>query len=232
MALSNQVVSRGIVLSRTDFGEADRILTFLTPDQGKVRAMAKGVRKSKSKLAGGIELFSVSEITFIRGRGEINTLISTRLVKHYGDIVKDLERTNAGYELIRIVNKTTEDQPEEAYFDLLAQCFAALADNSIPPALTQLWFSMQLLKLSGHKPDLQTDINDEALDASKKYNFDFDHMKFSQAGSGFSANQIKFLRLGFQAPQPQLLSRVGGSENLMKSALPLVQTLLSTHINT
>ncbi|MDO8591465.1 MAG: DNA repair protein RecO, partial [bacterium] len=70
----NRYVTQGIVLSRTDFGEADRILTFLTNDHGKVRAIAKGVRKSKSKLAGGIELFSISDLTLIIGRGEINTL--------------------------------------------------------------------------------------------------------------------------------------------------------------
>jgi DNA repair protein RecO (recombination protein O) len=71
-----QLQTRGIILSRTDFGEADRILTVLTPQQGKLRLMAKGVRKIKSKLAGGIELFSVSDITYIRGKGELGTLIS------------------------------------------------------------------------------------------------------------------------------------------------------------
>ncbi|MEK7561678.1 MAG: DNA repair protein RecO, partial [Patescibacteria group bacterium] len=80
----NRYITKGIVLSRTDYGEADRILSFLTIDHGKVRAIAKGVRKSKSKLAGGIELFSVSDLTLIIGRGELNTLISTRLVRHYG----------------------------------------------------------------------------------------------------------------------------------------------------
>jgi len=49
-----RINTHGIVLARTDFGEADRILTFLTPDNGKVKAIAKGVRKQKSKMAGGI----------------------------------------------------------------------------------------------------------------------------------------------------------------------------------
>ena len=58
-----------IILKRVDYGEADRILTLLTPDHGKLSLMAKGVRKIKSKLAGGIELFSISTITFAEGRG-------------------------------------------------------------------------------------------------------------------------------------------------------------------
>lgn len=107
----NQIVTTAIVLGRTDYGEADRILTLLTPDQGKLRLLAKGVRRVKSKLAGGIELFSVSTITFVRGRGDIGALVSTRLNKHYGHIVQDLDRTMLGYELLKQLNKTTEDEP-------------------------------------------------------------------------------------------------------------------------
>src|SRR5262245_10052748 len=121
-----QLVTEAIILSRTDYGEADRILTLLTPDQGKLRVLAKGVRRVKSKLAGGIELFSISTIIFIRGRGEIGTLISTRLVKHYAHIVADLDRTMAGYELIKEINKVTEDEPGPEYFMLLRQVFEVL----------------------------------------------------------------------------------------------------------
>src|SRR5205814_1274862 len=101
--------TQGVVLSRTDFGEADRIIHFLTPDHGKVTGIAKGVRKSKSKLAGGIELFSISELTFIVGKSEIYTIISARLINHFDNIVKDLNRTNIGYDFLRMVNKATED---------------------------------------------------------------------------------------------------------------------------
>ncbi len=139
-----QFTTQGIVLSRTDYGEADRILSFLTIDHGKVRAIAKGVRKSKSKLAGGIELFSVSDLTLIIGRGEINTLISSRLVRHYGNIVKDIERTGLAYELLKTINKATEDEPEAAYFKLLDQSLAGLDDLGLNIDLTKLWFNMQL----------------------------------------------------------------------------------------
>lgn len=72
----NQIVTKGIVLSRTEFGEADRIITVLTTDHGKIRLIAKGVRRIKSKSAGGIELFSVSDITYIPGRRDRNFNIS------------------------------------------------------------------------------------------------------------------------------------------------------------
>jgi hypothetical protein len=104
----NQLTTQGIILGRTDYGEADRILTMLTPDHGKLRLMAKGVRRVRSKLAGGIELFSVSDVTYIKGRGDIGTLISTRLVRYYKYIVSDINRTMLGYDLIKLLNKVTE----------------------------------------------------------------------------------------------------------------------------
>ena len=107
-----QIVTRGIVLTRTNYGEADRIVTILTPDHGKQRLMAKGVRKLKSKLAAGLELFSVSDISYIPGRGEVHTLVSSRLRVHYGKIVENLDRTMLGYELLKRINRATEDAAE------------------------------------------------------------------------------------------------------------------------
>ncbi|MCA9348456.1 DNA repair protein RecO, partial [Candidatus Saccharibacteria bacterium] len=63
------LTTRAIILRRINYGEADRILTMLTSDFGKIRLIAKGVRKQKSRMAGGLELFGVSEINFIKGRG-------------------------------------------------------------------------------------------------------------------------------------------------------------------
>lgn len=64
------VRSQAIVLRRTNYGEADRILQLLTPD-GRRSVMARGVRKEKSKLAGGIELFAVSDVVIGEGKGSL-----------------------------------------------------------------------------------------------------------------------------------------------------------------
>lgn len=222
-----QIVTRGIVLSRTDFGEADRILHFLTPDHGKVSAIAKGVRKSKSKLAGGIELFSVSELSFIIGKSDIYTITSARLIKHFDNIVKDMDRTNAGYDFIRTLNKATEDSAEPDYFNLLSTALESLDDLSLDAKITNLWFSMQLIKLAGHQPNLQTDTNGNKLEASKLYSFDFDHMQFTEAAKqgAFDSNQIKFLRLGFAASTPQVLNKIKEKSAYIDSALSLVKNL-------
>ena len=223
--------TQGIVLTKTDYAETDRILSFLTSGHGKVRAIAKGVRKSKSKLAGGIELFSVSDLTLIIGRGEINTLISTRLVRHYGNIVKSIERTNLAYELLKIVNKATEDEPEAAYFKLLDQSLAALDDPGLDINLIKIWFDMQLLKLAGHIPNLHSNSAGVKLADSKTYNADFEQMSFEPSSHGpLSANHIKFMRLGFRAGRPQTIQRVNDAASLAEVCAPIIQTMLRTHI--
>jgi DNA repair protein RecO len=227
------ILTQGIVLSRTDYGEADRILHFLTPDHGKLTGIAKGVRKSKSKLAGGIELFSTSELSFIVGKSEIYTIISARLIKHFGNIVKELNRTNTGYETIRLLNKATEDYPEAAYFNLLAQTFEALGNLDLDPKITDVWFKMQLVKLAGHTPNLKTDCEGAVLLQNGFYNFNFDNMCFEPEDpqkAVFNANHIKFLRLGFGASRPQILHKVTGSNTLAGQIEQLIASLLTSTV--
>lgn len=227
------LTTQAIVLSRTDFGEADRILTFITPDHGKTRVIAKGVRKQKAKLAGAIELFSVTNISVVVGRSDIYTLTSARLVKHYGAIAKDINRTNLGYELMRLLNKATEDKAEEPFFKILNNALAALNDPKTNPGLTELWFKMQLIKITGHSPNLRTDIKGAKLNESASYDFEHDRMHFVPKlveQGAYSTNHIKFLRLGFAAQGPNLLQRIEGAPGLTAATRPLVQSMLESYV--
>lgn len=226
----NQLLTTAIILKRTDYGEADRIITVLTPDHGKLRLMAKGVRRVKSKLAGGIELFSVSHVTYIAGRGEVGTLVSTRLQKHYGNIVKDIERVQLGYELIKQLDKVTEDEAEAEYFDLLQQGFEALDSAQIPLQLIRLWFTAHLIRLSGHEPNLQTDTADNLLEATQKYNFDIEAMTFTLHSSGrYGSGDIKLLRLLFGDSQPSAIAKIQGVDEITARLAPLVTGMLQQH---
>lgn len=226
-----QRVTRAIVLKRTNYGEADRILTVLTPDYGKLRLIARGVRKVKSKLAGGIELFSVSQITFIRGRGELATLISSRLESHYGNIVKDLPRVQLGYELLKQIDKNTEEETEAHYFELLKAALVALDDIGPSPALVNLYFQAQLLKLAGQAPNLQTDTGGQPLSVEQKYDFDVSAASFTVNASGrYSAKSIKFLRLTFGDNSPKALARIEKAETLTARVAPLVSSMMSNYL--
>lgn len=224
----NSLQTRGIILKRTDYGEADRIVTALTPDHGKLRLMARGVRKPKAKLAGGIELFSVSSLSFIRGKGDIGTLISARLDRHYGRIINDIARVQAGYDLLKVVDKATEDEPEEDYFELMEQALQALDDPDIDLDLIRAWFGARLLRLAGHSPNLETTAKGDKLSEDLKYVFDFDTMSFEPETKGrFSSADIKALRLLFSGHTPARLMRVEGMETCLEHVSPLLRTLAS-----
>ncbi len=225
----NQLVTKAIVLSRTNYGEADRILTVLTPGYGKLSLMARGVRKSKSKLAGGIELFSVSQITFIKGRGEVSTLISSRLENHYAGIVGDLDSIQLGYELLKLINKNTEDNAEAGYFDLLQSSLAALDDSDVPLALVRLYFEANLLVLAGHKPNLVTDAGGRALSANENYSFDASNATLS-VGNQYGAEIIKFLRVVFSGNSAKALARITKAEKLAGNSQPLVTAMLRQYL--
>jgi DNA repair protein RecO len=221
--------TKGIVLSRTDYGEADRIVTLLTPDYGKLRLMAKGVRKIKSKMAGGLELLSISDISFIRGKGDVGTLVSSRLITHFGNIVKDIDRVQLAYECLKLVNQITADEPEAEYFSLLAICLAALNNENVGSALISAWYEAQLLKLAGHMPDLHSDDSGQKLLPDHSYNFNFDHMHFVASDrGGFSSSEIKSLRLLFSHNLPRELAKVKGIENTLNKVKPLVHTMLNS----
>ena len=228
----NQIRTRGIVLTRVDYGEADRIVTMLTPDYGKLSLMAKGVRRASSKLAGGIELFSVSEVVFIKGKGSVDTLVSTRLVRHYGRIVENIERTMLGYDLLKLLNKTTEDAPEESYFVVLEQALSALDDAAVPDRLIGIWFSAQLLRLAGHTPNLTLSADGIKLAADVRYDFDFEAVAFrtSEEG-GFGANDIKFLRLLFAGTRPGALANVEQAAHYTEMLEPFVTTLRHDYLH-
>jgi len=226
-----QQVTDAIVLTRIDYGEADRILTLLTPDHGKLRLIAKGVRRIRSKLAGGIELFSISNITFIKGRSEIGTLVATRLQTHYQHIVQDLDRTMLGYDLIKQLNKVTEDETEPEYFELLWRMFMALDNLDIDIVLIRLWFGSQLLRLSGHTPNLRTEPGGAKLVAGHSYEFSFDDSGFiATPDAQYDTDTIKFMRLIFSDNSPEVLANVQGSADLSKRCMPLVATLVQLHL--
>lgn len=220
------IVSQGIVLSRTDFGEADRIITVLTPDQGRIRLIAKGVRKIKSKLAGGIELFSISDITFIKGRGEIDTLVSSRLRTHFSKIVSDIDRTMFGYKVLKKINKTVEDNAGREYFDLLAVMLDGLNHTDIGLEIIEIWFNCQLLKLAGHSPNLSTDTAGVKLSPDNTYNFDLEKMAFVASPNGrYTPNHIKLLRLSFSLESPIQLANIKDVKDVLDSGSGLVKAL-------
>lgn len=220
-----QLSTKAVVLTRVDYAEADRIITFLTPDHGKVRVIAKGVRKAKSKLAGGIELFSISDISYIIGKSELHTLISSRLDIHFGNIVKDIDRTMLGYDILKIMNKVLEDEGGKEYFDLLVNSLKILNNLGVAKDLAEASYLLQLMRLLGHLPNLTHDTKGKDLPEGGKFQFSFEDMGFyaTEAGS-FNQNHIKLLRL-LSHNKPEALTGVKGLTEYLAELIPLIRTM-------
>lgn len=184
----------GYVLKRTNYGEADRILNLITP-QGKISAIAKGVRKEKSKLAGGIEMFTLTDFNIHLGRGEFGVVTGAKMVKHYGGIVKDFGKMELAAMMLKKVNRLAENSDNPEYFKILDQSLAGLnADGNVE--LVEAWFLMNLTKATGEEINLHRDINGEKLAIDARYFWDTMEGAFAENKQGeFGADEIKMLRL-------------------------------------
>lgn len=220
----NQFRTEAIILRRTNYGEADRIINFLTPEHGKVSAIAKSVRRSKSKLAGGLELFATSDIGIAQRPGsELGTVTSARLIKFYGDILHDYDRVVLGYELIKQINRATETVSDTEFYYLLRDSFEYLNAPSIDRRVIELWFRLRLARALGTALNLAETANRQRLNAESSYNFDFNDMAFVPHQNGkFTADHIKFLRLA-NAKDPAILRQVSGVEAVINECLWLVR---------
>lgn len=208
------VRTRAIVLRRTNYGEADRILQFLTPE-GRQSVIARGVRREKSKLAGGIELFAVSDVVITRGRGELSILTSARLIQFYRHILEDYDRLQFGYEVLKQVTRATESIDEPEWFDVLQEALAGLDTSSVARQLVEAWFYLRYAALLGRELSLTNDVFGERLNPELRYTYDVSEQGLREATSGeITADHIKFLRL-LNAKSLKVLAQIGGVDTVL-----------------
>lgn len=206
--------TRAIVLRRTNYGEADRIIKLLTP-LGQRSVIAKGVRREKSKLAGGIELFGISDVVISTGRGDLGILTSARLVHFYRHILEDYDRLQFGYEVINLITKASESIDEPECYGVLSEVFMGLDAMSVPFQLTQSWFYLHYAELTGYECNLTVDVTGQPLDSKKTYMYDTGERGLRPAEQGdINADHIKLLRVLATKPI-QTAAQIGGVEAIL-----------------
>lgn len=142
-----------IVLGRYNLGEADRIVVVMTPDRGKLRAVAKGVRKTLSRNAGHIELFSHVEMMLAEGKN-LDVLTTARLV-YYPDLVGNYDSLRQAYLMANMVDRLTSDSGSQpGIYRLLSYGLRELDEFGASPT-SQLFFKLRLLSQLGYKPQLE-----------------------------------------------------------------------------
>jgi len=145
--------SEAIVLRRSDFGEADRLLTVLTPHLGKLRLLAKGARKPTSRKAGHLELFTRTQLLVARGRN-LDIITQAQTIEPHRALRSDLWRMSHAYYVAELVDRFSEEQSEnKMLYQLLCDVLDWICESS-DLALTMRFFELHMLSLVGYRPQL------------------------------------------------------------------------------
>ena len=224
--MSNDIRTKAIVLRRTNFGEADRIITFLT-EKGIISAIAKGVRKEKSKLAGGVEMFCLSEITVHEGlNNKLSILTSAKMLEHYQNIVYKLPELELASMIMKKISAVAENTSGPEYFNLLKQILAAL-DAGVNPELVEAWFWFNFAKTGGEQVNLVKDVDGKKLDPFRIYVWDSNELALrEQMGGNVGAEEIKIMRLMLSSDL-KTVSRVNNIAPKLPTILYIGKTLNS-----
>jgi DNA repair protein RecO (recombination protein O) len=147
-------VTDAIVLSRFDFGEADRILTLITPEYGKLKAIAKGIRRQKSRIGGSLEPFAELRVQLARGR--TFDVVTQVTVGHAWLRLRDnLESAATAWYLAELADRSLEERhAAEPLYALLHRAYELL-DAGMGPGRAARWYEMHLAAELGVRPELE-----------------------------------------------------------------------------
>lgn len=160
--MARSTTTEAVVLRSFRLGEADRILHLYTQDRGRVGAVAKGVRKTKSRFGGRLEPFSHVELVLHQGRGDLDTVTGASLVRSHDRIRSEPYRLQVGMIGLEAMLKLfTEQEANEKAFTALSRFLDALDEAplqrgsraALDPIV--LSFQLKLLWVSGYMPHLE-----------------------------------------------------------------------------
>lgn len=143
-----------IILKRRDFGEADRLVTLLTPEHGKIEAVAKGARKATGTKTGHVELFTRAEMLISRGR-DLAIIAQAEMIEPYLPLREDLQRGAYATYCAELVDKFTGVGDEElgrvfTLLDAALRCLCIEEDLR----LTTRYYELHFLDAVGFRPEL------------------------------------------------------------------------------
>jgi DNA repair protein RecO (recombination protein O) len=204
-----------IVLRTQKLGEADRIITLLTREHGRVRGVAKGVRRTKSKFGARLEPGSHIDIQLYTGR-TFDTVTQVESIENYGEaITDDYSRWTIAGAILEAAERFTSHEHEPALqeFKLVTGAMKALADNKYDPSMILDAYLLRSLAVGGYAPSLS---NCSKCDAPGP------HRYFSLVGGGSVCADCRPSASATPAPETlKLMSDLisGNWESAMESEL-------------
>lgn len=145
--------TEGIVLKSMEYQEADKIVTIYTKDYGKITAIAKGVRKTKSKFGSSLEILTYSIFLFYKGRN-LDIVSQTEILESFFSTCKEVIKFAFAANCIEVVNRLTEEREINiGLFNLLKEVLHYLKKSN-DPKLLSLSFKWQTMSILGYRPSL------------------------------------------------------------------------------
>ena len=143
-----------VVLKRIDFGEADKVLTLFTPFHGKLRVVAKGVRRPASRMGGHLDLLTHSSLLLAHGRN-LDIVTQSETVDSFIGLRDDLWRASQGYQVAELLDRMTEEAHEDRpTYQALLEALRRIAEDA-DPELAVRQFEVTLLDRLGYRPQLR-----------------------------------------------------------------------------
>jgi DNA repair protein RecO (recombination protein O) len=166
---SRLYVTDAIVLSRFDYGEADRIMTLLTPVHGKFKAIAKGVRRPTSRLGGSLEPLAELRVALARGR-TFDVVTQVQVTHAWLRLRDSLESAATAWYLAELADRSLEERHEaEALYALLRRAYELL-DAGMDSGRVARWYEMHLADELGVRPEVDRCVEcDRMLEADESF---------------------------------------------------------------
>jgi DNA repair protein RecO (recombination protein O) len=161
--------TKAIVLSRFELGEADRVLTLLTPHDGKIKAIAKGVRRPGSRIGGSVEPFAELELLLARGR-TFDVVTQAQVAEAWLRFRDHLTATATAWYLGELAERAVEERAGAwPVYALLRRAFQLLDDGMDPDRVAR-WFETGLSDALGMRPEVERCVEcDRVPDETERY---------------------------------------------------------------
>lgn len=165
---------KGIVIKEVNTGEADKIVTVLTAEEGKISVVAKNARRTKNSLSSGTQLLCFSDYMLFKGK-ELYNMSCCEVIEPNYEIRNDIYKlTYSSHILDLIYDNVQEGEPSESILRLLLNTLYVIAKTERPLELVTRVFELRLMALLGYEPQVSGCINCNKTDDENMY-FDLDN---------------------------------------------------------
>ncbi|MBA2380736.1 MAG: DNA repair protein RecO [Chloroflexi bacterium] len=169
MPIPRRYSTDAIVLSRFDYGEADRILTLITPTGGKLKAIAKGIRRPTSRIGGSLEPFAELNVLLARGR-TFDVVVQVSVGHAWLKLRDSLEGAATAWYLAELADRSLEEhRGAEPVYAILRRAYELL-DAGMAPGRVARWYEMHLADELGVRPEVDRCVEcDRILESTGRF---------------------------------------------------------------